>query len=62
MAEYYTDDITWCNNIRCDNKECERNPKHIRFTPFKERYFADLDGTVYCEKTTRTPKERGEKK
>lgn len=59
MAEYYTDDITWCSNRRCNNKKCERNPKRIRFTPFKEYSFSDLDGTAYCVKTTRTPIERG---
>lgn len=62
MAEYYTDDITWCRNRRCNNKKCERNPKRIRWTPCKEYSFADLDGTDYCEKTKRTPKERGGEK
>ena len=62
MAEYYTGDITWCRNRRCNNKKCERNPKRIRFTPAKEYSFADLDGTAYCVKTTRTPKERGGEK
>ena len=60
MAEYYTDDITWRSNRRCNNKKCERNPKRIRFTPFKKYWFADLDGTAYCVKTTpRQKKEVG---
>ena len=49
MTEYYTDDITWCSNRKC-NKKCDRNPKLIKFTPVKEYSFADLDGTVYCAK------------
>ena len=62
MAEYYTDDITWCSNRRCsnrrcNNKKCERNPKRIRFNPFKEYSFADLEGTAYCIK--RTPQKQG---
>ena len=54
MAEYYTDDITWCSNRRCNNKKCERNPKRIRFNPFKEYSFAELENTAYCPKK-RTP-------
>lgn len=49
MAEYYSDDITWCSNRRCGNKKCERNPKRIR-PSFKEYSFADLEGTAYCKK------------
>ena len=59
MAEYYTDDITWCSNRRCNNKKCERNPKNIRFTPFKEYSVSDLENTAYCVKTKRTPKKGG---
>lgn len=49
MGEYYTDDITWCSNRKC-NKKCERNPKRIRWTPCKEYSFADLENTEYCIK------------
>lgn len=62
MAECYTDDILWCSNRRCNTKKCKRNPKRIRFTPFKEYSFAELDGTDYCVKSKRTPKERGGEK
>lgn len=57
MAEYYTDDITWCSNMKCNNKKCERNPNRIRRQPYKMYFFADLDGTIYCAKTTQKKKE-----
>ena len=50
MAEYYSDDITWCSNRRCGNKKCERNPTRIKPTAFKAYSFADLEGTAYCKK------------
>lgn len=50
MGEYYTDDITWCSNRRCNSKRCERNPKRIRPNPIKEYSFADLENTAYCIK------------
>ena len=51
MAEYYSDDITWCSNRKCERK-CRRNPKLIRIlSPMTKLYsFADLEGTSYCEK------------
>lgn len=58
MVDYYTDDITWCSNRRC-NKKCERNPKRIRMTPCKEYSFADLENTAYCAKTECKPKMKG---
>lgn len=58
MAEYYTDDITWCSNRKC-NKKCERNPKRIRWTPCKEYSFADLENTKYCIKTEDQQKKGG---
>lgn len=60
MDEYYTDDITWCSNMNCNNKKCERNPKRIRRQPSKMYFFADLDGTVYCEKKHEHKKKEGE--
>jgi hypothetical protein len=49
MAEYYSDDITWCSNRRCKNTKCERNPKKLKPTPFKGYSFADLEGSDYCK-------------
>lgn len=61
MAEYYTDDITWCSNRRCKNKKCERNQERLRPTPYKAYSFADLEGTAYCIKRTPEERERKEK-
>lgn len=55
MYKGYSDDITWCNNQRCNRMRCRRNPKHIRPTAPTSKlfYFADLEGSVYCIKGER---------
>lgn len=52
MAEYYTDDITWCSNRRCKCMKCYRNSKHIRkdIPPYKPLSFVNFEGTQYCLK------------
>lgn len=49
MPEYYSDDITWCDNKKCNITRCQRNPKNIRpsFKPFS---FASLENTEFCLK------------
>lgn len=49
MREYYTDDITICNNSKCKDMRCQRNPKHIR-PSFKPFYFASFENTEFCYK------------
>ena len=49
MAEYYSEDITWCSKRNCNNSKCERNRKRIRPT-VKPLSFADLEYTKYCPK------------
>ena len=56
MAEYYSEDITWCSKRNCNVMKCERNPVHIKLS-FHPLSFADYEGTDYCIK--RTPIEKG---
>ena len=52
--EYYSDDITYCDNLECDVESCERNPGRISLAPVTKTFsFAHLEGTEYCVKKVR---------
>ena len=52
--EYYSDDITYCDNRRCNLKSCERHPRRIRLAPVTKTFsFAHLEGTEFCIKEER---------
>ncbi|MGN1130219.1 MAG: hypothetical protein ACI4Q8_02615 [Ruminococcus sp.] len=41
------EDITFCDNRKCKNKKCFRNPKNIKHFEIPHS-FASLKGTDYC--------------
>lgn len=43
-----SEDITYCVS-KCNRKKCFRHPSNIHHHEI-EHSFADLEGTVYCEK------------
>ena len=50
MSEYYSQDITFCSNRKCQNLKCERNACHIRWDLKPYHSFADFENTQYCPK------------
>lgn len=51
MAEYYTNDKTWCSNKDCKHKSCEKHQSHMRVIDVLGYIsISDLENTKYCEK------------
>lgn len=55
MAEYYSDDVTWCTRRDCEVTECERHQVHRRKGAMFYKYFSvsDFFGTKFCIKEKR---------
>lgn len=58
MDKYYSAAVTWCSNVRCKTKSCERNQIHRR--PSAKPYsVADFENTIYCVKNIKGDMKNG---
>lgn len=56
-----SEDITFCDNIKCKVKKCFRNPKNIQHFDIPHS-FASLEGTDLCPSFCPSFKKRSEQK
>lgn len=54
---YYSQDITFCSNEKCELMTCKRNACHIRWDIKPYQSFANFENTKYCLKTKRSDTE-----
>lgn len=50
MNGYYSQDITFCSNRKCQRTKCIRHQCHINWAIKPYHSFADFENTQYCPK------------
>ena len=50
MNEYYSQDITFCSNRKCNRKKCKRHYTNANWSVKPYHSFADFENTQYCPK------------